>query len=69
METTGMNLMEGLLKEMNRAREVKALYDEIPQGAFGSRMIQISIETAERAISLNDIGLMASAYKALKEIE
>ncbi len=63
------NLMDGLLSELNRVREVKKIYDEIPQGAFGSKMIQISIGKAEKAISDNDTVAMIVAYKDLKEIE
>jgi hypothetical protein len=63
------NLMDGLLSEMNRAREVKAMYDEIPQGKFGSIMIQQSIERAERSIKDNDVVAMLQAYNDLKEIE
>lgn len=61
--------MDGLLSEMNRAREVKAMYDEIPQGKFGSIMIQQSIERAERSIKDNDVVAMLQAYNDLKEIE
>lgn len=63
------NLMEGLFKEMNRAREVKALYDEIPQGKFGSMMIQQAIDKAEKSIKENDVVEMLRAYTELKEIE
>lgn len=69
MENTGVNLMEGLINEMNRAREVKAMYDEIPQGKFGSIMIQQSIKAAEKSISDNDVIAMLKAYNDLKEIE
>lgn len=63
------NLMDGLLKEMNRAREVKKMYDDIPQGAFGSVMIQRSITNAEKAISNNDVVQMIICYKELQKIE
>lgn len=62
------NLMDGLLNELNRVRELKEHYDEIPQGAFGSVMIQQSIEKAEKSIKDNDVVAMLSAYKDLQEI-
>lgn len=64
-----LNLIDGLIKEMNRAREVKAMYDEIPQGKFGSIMIQKTIECAEKSIRENDVIAMVDAYRLLKEIE
>lgn len=63
------NLMDGLLKEMNRAREIKKMYDEIPVGQFGAHFIQQSINRAERAISSGDVVEMLAAYSELKEIE
>lgn len=61
--------MDGLFKEMNRAREVKKMYDEIPQGKFGSIMIQQSIDKAEKSIRDNDVIAMLQSYHDLKEIE
>ena len=49
MEKEPQNLMDGLFTEMNRAREIKKMYDEIPQGKFGSIMIQQSIDRAEKS--------------------
>lgn len=63
------NLMEGLLSEMNRAREIKKLYDEIPLGAFGSAMIVATIKEAEEAIASGDVVAMLKCYAELKEIE
>lgn len=68
MEET-QNLMDGLFKEMNRAREIKAMYDEIPQGRFGSIMIQQAIDRAEKSIRDNDVIQMLSCFKELQEIE
>lgn len=61
--------MDGLLTEMNRAREVLKLYEEIPQGAFGAIMIKRSISFAEQSIKDNDVVQMLVAYNELKEIE
>ena len=66
-ETT--NLMDGLFEQMNRAREIKKMYDEIPQGKFGSIMIQQSIDRAEKSIKDNDVIAMLTAFKDLQEIE
>ena len=63
------NLMEGLLSELNRVREVKAMYDAIPQGKFGSMMIQQDIDRAEKAIKDNDVIEMVKAYKKLQGVE
>jgi hypothetical protein len=69
MEKEPQNLMDGLFTEMNRAREIKKMYDEIPQGKFGSIMIQQSIDRAEKSIKDNDVIEMLSAYKELQGIE
>ena len=61
------NLMEGLLKELARNRELLAEYKKIPTGAFGAMMIQADIDKAEKAIANDDVAEMAKAYTALKE--
>lgn len=63
------NLMDGLLRQMNRAREIKKLYDEIPEGRFGSMMIQQMITHAEKSISSGDVVEMLYSYSELKEIQ
>lgn len=63
------NLMDGLFEQMNRAREIKKMYDEIQQGKFGSMVIQQSIDRAEKSIRDNDVIEMLHAFKELKEIE
>lgn len=63
------NLMDGLLYEMNRCRELKKMYDEIPQGKFGAIMIQRSIDAGEQSIRENDVIKMLQAYSSLKECE
>lgn len=63
------NLMDGILSEMNRAREILAMYEEIPQGAFGAAMIKMSVARAEKAISSGDIVEILKCYNDLKEIE
>ena len=64
-----MNLIEGLQAELKRNRELKALYDTIPTGGFGSAMIALDISNGEQSIALGDTVLMLKAYKALKDNE
>lgn len=65
------NLIQALIREMSRAREVLKLYEEIPQGAgaFGAAMIKMEIKNAEEALATNDVVKIIAAYTALKEIE
>lgn len=63
------NLMEGLLDEMNRVREILEEYKSIgPPGMFGVAMIQGAINQAEKAIASNDVIKMIQCYEELKEI-
>lgn len=62
------NLMDGLLQEMNRAKEVKKLYDEIPEGRLGSIIIQGIIIRTEKSISSSDVVEMVTMYKTLKSL-
>lgn len=59
-------LMDGLLSEIERCSKLKATYDEIPAGAFGSLMVQRDIDNAKAAIASGNIGEM---LKALKNLE
>ena len=63
------NLMDGLLLEMNRARELKKEYDSIPSGKLASMLIQLDIDKAEQSIKDNDVVEMVIALKFLKEIK
>jgi hypothetical protein len=61
------NLMEGLLNQMNRCRELVKLYESIgPTGVFGKAMIEQDIKQAEKAIGGGDVVEMVAAYKALE---
>jgi len=62
-----MNLQEGLVAELNRNRELKELYDGIPEGTFGSTMIQMNIEQGEKALASGDVVEMVKAFKELQE--
>jgi len=65
------NLMEGLLEEMNRAREMITEYRSLPKnaGMFTSVMIQRDITRAEKAIASGDTIQMIASLKLLKEYE
>ena len=63
------NLMDGLLSEMNRVREIKAEYDKIPEGGIAAAMMRMSIESAEKAISNGDTIQMLACYEDLKAYE
>lgn len=66
-----MNLVEGLHKQIARAKELRKLYDELPGGAgvFGAEMIQRRIEQAEASIGSGDIVVMMAEYRALEALE
>ena len=71
MEKETKNLIEGLLDEMNRAREMITEYQSLPKnaGAFTCMMIQKDISRAEKAIVSGDTIQMIACYKVLKEYE
>ena len=62
-----MNLMEGLIAEINRNHEALIIYESIPTGLFASTMIKQTIERAEKAIADDDVVEMMRAYEELKE--
>lgn len=61
-----MNLMDGLVKELTRNREILKLYEEIPTGVFGAAMIRESILAGEQAIADGDTVAMLRAYADLE---
>ena len=61
-----MNLIEGLLKEIGRNRELLTQYESIPQGLFGATMIRQDIAKAEQAMCNNDVAAMVFACKELQ---
>lgn len=64
-----MNLLQGLHEQMDRARELRAAYDEIEGGWFGSAAITGAIRAAERSIEDDDAVAMLTAYHALEALE
>jgi hypothetical protein len=65
----GQNLIEGILEQIDRCREVLTIYESIPVGAFGAAVIKQSIKDAEKAMATGDTVTMIACYKDLKGIE
>jgi len=61
--------MDGLLKEMNRVRELILEYEALPGGVgfISSSIMKISITMAEKSIIENDVVKMVVAYEDLKK--
>ena len=64
-----MNLIEGLHEQMNRVRELRKFYAEIPGGSFGTHAIDHTIAQAERSIESGDAVAMLNAYGELEALE
>lgn len=60
-------MIKELMDEIERNKELKSLYDEVPQGKFGSIMIQQAIERAEKAIQENDVVQMVKSLAELRD--
>ena len=61
------NLIEGIQRQMNRARELVEEYKQIgTAGTFGRVMIEQDIREGEAAIASGDVIRMMAAYKALE---
>ena len=65
-----MNLIEGLQKEMQRVRELKAEYDALPGGVgfFGSATMKVALERTDKAIADSDVVAELRCYEELKTI-
>ncbi len=65
-----VTLADALPKEMERVREVLALYRQIgPAGMFGAAMIEQDLRNADRAVMSGDVVAMLRSLKALQAIE
>lgn len=64
-----MNLIEGIHKQMNRARELRKVYEGIPVGFIGCGIIDIAIKQVEHSIETGDAVEMLAAYGALEGLE
>lgn len=62
-------MIEALQDEMNRARELLKMYEEIPQGQFGAVIIKQSILLTEKAIASGDVVKMIECLGLLKELQ
>ncbi len=62
-----MNLVEGVIAELNRNRELLQVYKEIPAGAFAAINLANDIQRAEAALVSGDAIEMLRVYKLLKE--
>lgn len=63
------DLITGLQDEIKRVKELKELYDSLPNnaGAFASGMMTFHITEAEKKIAIGDTVGMLQAFKALQE--
>jgi len=61
------DLMDALLQELNRNRELVRLYRDFPEGTYAAGMIEQDIKSGERAIADNDVVRMLRSYERLKE--
>jgi hypothetical protein len=62
------NLMDGMIDELNRNRELLKQYEAIgPAGAFGAHFLKQAIKRGEDSIRSGDVIQMLSAYNELKD--
>lgn len=61
-------LIKEIHKELERVRELKKFYDEIPMGFIGASMIDLVIKKTEKSIEDNNVVLMLKCYEELKTI-
>lgn len=66
-----MNLVDGINEELNRARELLRLYEDLPpqSGWFGAAIVKQAIQHAESSIESLDPVEMLNAYEELKRLE
>lgn len=64
-----ITLIEGLLQEQQRVRELVKIYDNIPQGAYGAAMLREALNRAEQAVANEDVVAILKSYKELKDCE
>lgn len=70
-EAKTRTLMDGLLDEMNRVRELIAEYKSLPNGVgnLGAALMEINIKEAEQSIRTGDVIEMMRCYSHLKTCE
>ena len=62
------NLMEGLLEQRDRVRDLVKIYEELPGGVgiFGAAIMKQNLKLTDEAITTGDVVKMARAYEELK---
>lgn len=69
-ESKTENLMDGIMNELNRNRELLKEYEAIGSaGMFGAHFIKRAINNGEAAIREGDVIKMLTAYSALKDTQ
>lgn len=66
MSTKVKTLTQGLLDEMDRVKEIQAIYKKIPTGAIATAMMENDLQEAKRAIGIGDTIAMLRVYEKLK---
>ena len=61
------NLIEGLLEQSNRVRDIIKIYDDTPNGGTAALMMRNSIARAEKAIETGDTIEMMLCFTDLEE--
>lgn len=61
-----MNLVEGLLAEIDRVNEIMDIYADIPAGYLAKLSMEYDIHQAKTAIGSGDIQLIMASLEELK---
>lgn len=69
MSTKVKNLIQGLLDEMERVREIQAEYEKIPEGTIAATFMEADLSEAEEAYSIGDAIEMLRCYGKLKKYQ
>jgi hypothetical protein len=69
MESEKDNLINGLLDQINRVKEMIPIYQALPKGAgmLASKFMEAEIKKAEKAISEGDTIQMIYSFNKLNE--
>lgn len=63
------DLIDGLLDQMNRVKELKKHYEKLPDGGPAVAMISDKIEETIRAMAAKDTARMLLAYQRLEKLK
>ncbi len=63
------SLGDQLPVEIKRCKGLLEIYESIPTGGFGSAVIKLAIQRAEKAQGDGDVAEMIRCYNELKELE